>query len=156
MEIKMKRAITIFLFTLFSNQIFFINEVSAAKTINISGWVIEFQEDGTCALGKTYEYGEGDALIVAITSFGQVSMLADKPFYGSITIDNKETINSVHTLSPSMYLYSNSDNVNNGKILIKYFKKGSTAQITMKNEQKRSLSLKGFTNAYKRYAKCAR
>lgn len=152
----MKRVITIFMAICFFSQMFFVNEAMAVQTINVSGWDIEIQDDGTCALGKTYKYGDRDALIFVITSFGDISIMSDKKINGRITIDNNISIYPVLSLPPMLHWYSNSENIENGKRLIKLFKKGSTARVVMLDGQERSLSLKGFSKAYKRYAKCAR
>lgn len=152
----MKRTATILIATCFLSQILFTDPVVATETINVSGWDIEIQEDGTCSLGKIYELGGGASLIVVITSYGQISIITDKAFDGKIAIDNKNTVTPVMIPSSNLYMYSNSDNLEHGRLLIKYFIEGNSAEIILKDGGKRTLSLKGFSRAYERYVQCAR
>jgi hypothetical protein len=132
------------------------SQVYANNSINVSGWGIEIQDDGTCALGKLFEFGKRDSVIVIINSFGQVFVMSDKAFTGKIEIDGKNIINPVRSIFENHYMYSDSDNTNNGKVFITYFKLGNIASIQLKNGESRKLKLKGFTKAFNQYKKCAR
>lgn len=140
----------------FSCQIMCFSQAYAGNTINVSGWKIEIQDDGTCALGKTFEFGKRDSLVVAITSYGQVSILSDKEFTGDIEIDGENIIHPVRSISGDMHMYSDSDDRNSGKVFVTYFKLGNVAKIKLKNGDTRTLKLSGFTKAYNQYKKCAR
>ena len=133
-----------------------VSQATAGNTVNVSGWNIEIQDDGTCALGKTYDFGERDSLVVAITSYGQVSIISDKEFTGELEIDGDNVIKPVRSISGDMHMYSNSDDRNSGKVFVTYFKLGNVAKIKLKNGQSRTLKLNGFTKAYNQYMKCAR
>ena len=148
--------INYFIVSIFLLSTIFIPFVNAGNVTNNSNWEIELNNDGTCSFGKTYEFGSRDAVIVAITSYGQVSILADKEFTGNVVIDGKNIIRPTNSISGSTHMYSNSDNIENGKLFISYFKSGNKAKIKLKNGKTRELSLRGFTKGYKKYRKCAR
>ncbi len=148
--------INYFIISMFFLSAILVTSANAGNVTEGVGWNIELNDDGTCSLGNTYEYGSRDSVIVAITSYGQVSILADREFTGDIVVDGGKEIYPTNTMSGGIHMYSNSNNKDNGKLFISYFRAGNTASIKLKNGDNRVLSLAGFTAAHNKYKKCAR